>query len=701
MVTRWEQALKRIVAGIGRLPCFCDQPTTPTKVFRRMGKRTRDRIIVLRSEPLALSAACEYVSTYVPHIDGLRTIAVLSVFLFHLGVIGVDGGFVGVDIFFVISGYLITNILKTSSEKGTLKLSAFYARRARRLFPAFITVLLACLAAGLLLLSPARLSELARSANYALFSISNLYFYLNSGYFDLDSKYQILLHTWSLAVEEQFYLVWPVLIWLIVKRVPAKLQLAGICAVTVIGAVACVLVTRSNPDLAFYMMPFRVGEFGIGALLCWLHRPPGHGKLSELANVAGLALIFASIVFINEGIAFPGAVVLLPCIGTALVIRYGAVSYTGSRIVGGAAMAYIGRISYSLYLIHWPLIIFYRQVYGNDLSVGDQITIFVLVLLAAAASQRYIELPFKEPGPLWPTSARVAAIYASTLAICLLVFSTVWQQGGYPGRIPEQIRNISLATESEKLRRFEPYNAICVARGWASCKQLSRDQANLVILGDSQGIDGFNILQPWFDSVHVVMQTEAACPPLSVHDSEELIKPSFKNYQKCRENSKLLSAPGFYADVSYVAISALYEWYTPEHLDHYLSSADIPDHVGILIFGNAPTFREDLPELIIQHGTLAGLREFAARSLNDRLWDSDEALKRIARKHGARFVSKLDAFCDPDSKACELFYGDEGRLLTYDRSHLSLDAANSMGLALSRKYGDISGLFDPSMNDGL
>jgi hypothetical protein len=197
------------------------------------------------------------------------------------------------------------------------------------------------------------------------------------------------------------------------------------------------------------------------------------------------------------------------------------------------------------------------------------------------------------------------------------------------------------------------------------------------------------------------MQTEAACPPLSVHDSEELIKPSFKNYQKCRENSKLLSAPGFYADVSYVAISALYEWYTPAHLDHYLSSADIPDHVGILIFGNAPTFREDLPELIIQHGTLAGLRENAARSLNDRLWDSDAALKQIARKHGARFVSKLDAFCDPDSKACELFYGDEGKLLTYDRSHLSLDAANSMGLALSRKYEDISSLFDPSMNDGL
>ena len=180
------------------------------------------------------------------------------------------------------------------------------------------------------------------------------------------------------------------------------------------------------------------------------------------------------------------------------------------------------------------------------------------------------------------------------------------------------------------------------------------------------------------------MRTEAACPPLSLHDSEELIKPSSKNYQKCRENTQLISDPDFYADISYVAISPLYEWYTPQHLDHYLSSAHIPDRVGILIFGSAPTFKEDLPELIIQHGTLAGLREYVARSIDAGLWDSDEELKRIARKHGARFVSKLDAFCDPDTKTCELFYGDEGKLLSYDRRHLSLEAANSMGLELSR-----------------
>jgi hypothetical protein len=425
----------------------------------------------------------------------------------------------------------------------------------------------------------------------------------------------------------------------------------------------------------------------------------GHSKWNELAALAGVALIFASIVFINESIAFPGAVVLAPCIGTALVIRFGAVSYTGSRIVGSAPMAYIGRISYSLYLIHWPLIIYYRQVYGNNLSVGDQITIFVFVLLAAAVSQRYIELPFKEPGPPWPTSARVAIVYAVTLAFCLVVFTNIWQQNGYPGRIPEQIRSISLVVESEKQRRFEPYAAMCAARGWASCNELSHDQENLVILGDSQGIDGFNILQPWFNSVHAVMRTKTSCPPLSAQDFEELIKPSFKNYEQCRANSKLISAPGFYADVKYVAISALYEWYTPTHLDHYLSSADIPDRVAILIFGNAPTFAEDLPELIIRHGTLAGLREYVARSLDAKLWDSDEELKRIARKHGARFVSKLDAFCDPDSKTCELFYGDDRKLLTYDRRHLSLEAANSMGLALTRKYMDISSLFDPSMND--
>ena len=625
----------------------------------------------------------------------------LSVFLFHLGVIGVDGGFVGVDIFFVISGYLITNILKTSAEKGTLKLSAFYARRARRLFPAFITVLLACLAAGLFLLSPARLAELARSAVYTLFSVSNLYFYLNSGYFDLDSKYQVLLHTWSLAVEEQFYLVWPVLIGLIVRRVPARHQLACICAVTIAGAFACILVTRSHPDFAFYMMPCRVGEFGLGALLCWLHKPTDHSKLTELTALTGVVLILASIVFIDESVAFPGAAVLVPCIGTALVIRYGEVSVTGRRIVGNATMAYIGRISYSLYLIHWPLIIYYREAFGEDLSAVDRITIFLIVLVAAAVSQRFIELPFKEPGPLWPTSNRVAVVYACTLALCLVVFANILRHDGYPGRISSQIRGISMDTEKEKQRRFDPYVAICKARGWESCKQLSDDQENLVILGDSHGIDGLNILQPWLGSVHAVLRTESSCPPLSMQDFETLIKPTFKFYEACKENSRMISSPGFYANVKYVAISVFYDWYKPEHLDHYLSLANIPDSVGILIFGNAPSFKEDLPELIIQRGTLTGIREFVAGWLKDDLWGFEAELERVAAKHGARFVSKLDAFCHRDDQTCELFYGDDGKLLTYDKHHLSLEAANELGLELSRKYGSISSLFVPAGNGEL
>ncbi len=633
---------------------------------------------------------------YVPHIDGLRTIAVLSVFFFHLGFSGVDGGFVGVDIFFVISGYLITNILKTSSERGTLKLSAFYARRARRLFPAFVTILLACLVAGLFLLSPARLAEMARSANYALFSISNFFFYFNSGYFDLDSKHQILLHTWSLGVEEQFYLVWPLLVGLIAQRIPPKQQLAWIIAVTLVGAAVCIVVTRFDPGLAFYMMPFRVGEFGIGALLCWLQKPSSHGKLSELATLTGLILIIASIVWINEGIAFPGAVVLVPCIGTALVIHYGGVSHTGSRFVGHAAMAYLGRISYSLYLVHWPLIIYYQQVFGSDLALGDQLAILVVAVIVAAAMQKYIELPFKEPGSFWPTTRRVAVVYAGTLAVCFVVFSGTWQQGGLPGRFQSQIRDITLVTDEEKQKRFKPYSAMCETRGWKSCNDLVDDQENLVILGDSHGIDGFNILQPWSASVHTVLRTATSCPPMTEEDFEKLVKPTWESYEKCRNNSKLISDTGFYADVSYVAISAHYYSYTPAYLDRFLTKADIPDRVGILIFGNAPVFEDDLPELIVQHGTLAGLQEYVARSLVDKSWEFEEGLKRVAAKHGARFVSKFEAFCDPDSKTCKIFIGDDEKLLTYDKHHLSLDAANYLGLELSQRNQDISSLFQPS-----
>ena len=163
----------------------------------------------------------------------------------------------------------------------------------------------------------------------------------------------------------------------------------------------------------------------------------------------------------------------------------------------------------------------------------------------------------------------------------------------------------------------------------------------------------------------------------------------------------MISSPGFYANVKYVAISVFYDWYKPEHLDHYLSLANIPDSVGILIFGNAPSFKEDLPELIIQRGTLTGIREFVAGWLKDDLWGFEAELERVAAKHGARFVSKLDAFCHRDDQTCELFYGDDGKLLTYDKHHLSLEAANELGLELSRKYGSISSLFVPAGNGEL
>jgi peptidoglycan/LPS O-acetylase OafA/YrhL len=203
---------------------------------------------------------------YLPHIDGLRALAVLAVFVYHLVPHLSLGGYMGVDIFFVISGFLITRIIKDKTADNTFSLSGFYIRRARRIMPALIATVLITLFVGLVFLSPEKLTELAKTGIWSLTGLSNFYFYNHLGYFDLDADSQLFLHTWSLAVEEQFYLIWPSLLLLILS-LGKKNQNNALLSLVVLGMVVSFWLTKTNPNAAFYMMPSRMGEFAFGAIL--------------------------------------------------------------------------------------------------------------------------------------------------------------------------------------------------------------------------------------------------------------------------------------------------------------------------------------------------------------------------------------------------------------------------------------------------
>ncbi len=338
---------------------------------------------------------------YRADIDGLRAIAVLSVVLFHLDFALFEGGFVGVDVFFVISGYLITSIIKHKYENQDFKLADFYARRIRRLVPPLIATIAATLFGAALIMTPYDMVGFSRSAVAALFSLSNIVFYLESGYWDTASELKPLLHTWSLGVEEQFYLFWPALIigLLSIRRIVGLGT--SLAVISIFGAVFCIWFTGVDQSAAFYLLPFRVFQFAVGALLIPLtsslqNRSANLPDLApNLAFWAGLFCILVSVTTLGGETVFPGYAVLLPTIGAALVLLSGALPgqlHAPARaLMQNPLSIWLGRVSYSMYLVHWPLIVLFRYQYGLELTRVDQLVLALSTLVATSALHYGIE----------------------------------------------------------------------------------------------------------------------------------------------------------------------------------------------------------------------------------------------------------------------------------------------------------------------
>ncbi len=387
---------------------------------------------------------------YRADVDGLRAVAVLLVLLFHAE-LGVSGGFVGVDVFFVLTGFLITGLLIGEMRAGTFSFRRFYLRRIRRLMPALVAAVFATVVAGFFLLAPEDLIALLDSSRYTLFSAGNVYFWLNTGgYFDADIRELPLMHTWSLGVEEQFYLIWPSLLLLAHRYLSPKRLLLVVAGVTLAGLAVSHWAALHTPGAAYYLLHGRMFEISIGALVALgSDRLPSLSRLGKNAlSMLGACLILVPALVLDGRSTFPGVNALWPCAGTALlIITGGGQAGLVNRALSSKPLVALGLLSYSIYLWHWPIIAFlhYR---GIEFGLLVRAMLVSAPIAAAALTYVLVERPFRYR-LRYGFVAALLALTVTPAALSIGAHAVTRAQGGFPRRLAGNATALHVAEAAE------------------------------------------------------------------------------------------------------------------------------------------------------------------------------------------------------------------------------------------------------------
>ncbi len=356
---------------------------------------------------------------YRPDIDVLRAIAVLAVVFYHAHIPYFQGGYIGVSIFFVISGYLITGIIKRKIENNSFSFLEFYENRLRRILPALVVMMLIVMGVYYIFTSHLELLPLQRSVKRAIVGFANIYFYFNTNYFDQAAETMPLLHTWSLGVEEQFYFIMPALLFLLYKKLQGKLNIIHILYfLCFISFISSLILIQHNQKFTFYMLPTRAWELLMGSILAYTNWTPKNQRNKLVCTLSGLILIILSIGFYKQ-ILFPGFWALPPCLGACLYIAGGnnAQKSLIHKITYNKILLFIGLISYSLYLWHWPIFVFYQTFpFYTKISTFEGLMLSLFAIIIASLSWKFIENPirynpfFKKRTVIWTFSAFLIGI---------------------------------------------------------------------------------------------------------------------------------------------------------------------------------------------------------------------------------------------------------------------------------------------------
>lgn len=615
---------------------------------------------------------------YRPEIDGLRAVAVVAVLIFHAFPSYLPGGFVGVDVFFVISGFLISSIILKSIDHGKFSFRDFYINRTRRLIPALTVVLVASFAAGWILLMPKEFAQLGTHILAGASFLENFLLWTEAGYFDVASELKPLMHLWSLGIEEQFYLLYPPLLWLAAKR-----KISPLYVIALVGAISFALnIARvsAHPSEAFFLPHTRFWELLAGGLLAYvnLQRSSVRSRTtaSEVGATVGLLLILSSIALMGGRHSFPGWWALLPVSGATVFLAFSDRSRVAQAVLGNRIATYIGLISYPLYLWHWPLISFAKNV---DPGIGPAVRfgLVILSVLLASATYHLIEKPIR-----FSMRPKVAAPLLVTLlaASALLGYRTYAAQG-FTSRVSEDMRDVADF-------RYDPGQGARAGACWLSGKDPASGFSPACYPNDAQAAAGSILV--WGDSYaarlyagisklegrDVFQLTRDSCPPILANQ-----------YEACNASNAFALNIIRHSPPDTIILFGVWNQYSADWSEISASRSDLVHTIEaikeagvkrIVLVGPAPLWKEPLPTLVLKTWKSGAIdNRVPARlsiGLAPGIGSIDEELSKIANQEGVQFVSPYRELCNADGCLVRTSSSPTS-FTTWDTGHLTTEGA--------------------------
>jgi peptidoglycan/LPS O-acetylase OafA/YrhL len=633
-------------------------------------------------------------SGYRPDIDGLRAIAVSAVVIFHVFPALLTGGFVGVDIFFVISGFLISSIIHKELKTQSFSIVQFYSRRIRRIFPSLITVLVVCYLAGWYLFIAVEYKNLCAHIMAASSFSSNFLLYGESGYFDAASETKPLLHLWSLGIEEQFYIVWPMLLNVSWKKYLNLLTVT--IALTLSSFTLNIITIKTDKEQTFYWPTTRAWELLIGACLAFIISntsnyyenfkrrfdsllisliyqgplEPNGDTLHNVTSLSGMFLIVLSMCFLTKASVFPGWYAVAPTIGTAFLILGGETSWVNRKVLSSRLLVGIGLISYPLYLWHWPLLTFTRIFVGQELSYHMRIAIIVLSILIAWITHITVEKLFRF-GSFSKT--KLILLCVSMMSISFMGYYT-YQTDGLPNRFPEIVRDIT---------NYEKYtgDVWTRARAYTCFLQAEQDESKfgacvdniekpastaVIIWGDSHGAHLYPGILAKKPVVRLTQLTASVCPPIPeivIHDRPYC--KSINDYISKRiseEQPNTVILAGSWSD---------YDWRKLTRTIALLRNATVKN---IYLVGPVPRWKNNLPRCLYDYFLRDPAHQVPYRMhtcLVPNIDTLDKAMTVFATKAKVNYISPYSILCNSDG--CLTRTGSNAStLIMHDYAHFTV-----------------------------